>query len=85
MADVAHLTCSELVERLTEYLEGVLDSSQRADIERHIVLCGGCARYVAQMDATLRLLGLIADDEPEMDAPGAALLPAFRTWLAGRA
>ena len=84
MADVAHLTCSELVEVLTEYLEGVLDPAQRADIERHIVLCAGCARYVGQMDTTLRLLGLLVDDEPEMDPPAAWLGPLFREWQARR-
>jgi anti-sigma factor RsiW len=83
--DVEHLTCRELVEVLTEYLEGVLDPAQRADIERHIVLCGGCAHYVGQMDETLRLLGLLAGDEPEVDVPVAALLPAFREWQARRA
>ena len=82
--DVEHVTCMELVELLTEYLDGVLDPQQRADVERHIVLCGGCAHYVGQMDVTLRLLGLLADDEPEPDAPGAWLRPAFREWQARR-
>jgi anti-sigma factor RsiW len=83
MADVAHVTCRELVEVLTEYLDGVLDPAERADIERHIVLCGGCANHVGQMETTLHLLGLLAGDEPD-DAPGAGLLPAFRAWRARR-
>jgi anti-sigma factor RsiW len=82
-ADVEHLTCRELVDVLTDYLENALDPAQRAEIERHLVICRGCANYVEQMRSTLDLLGRIADDPaPVQDE---RLLAMFREWQAGRA
>jgi predicted anti-sigma-YlaC factor YlaD len=63
-AGVEHVTCQQLVDVLTDYLEGVVDPRQRADIERHLVICRGCANYVEQMRSTIDLLGRIADDGP---------------------
>jgi anti-sigma factor RsiW len=83
-ADVEHLTCKQLVDLLTDYLEGAVDAQQRADIERHIVFCRGCANYVEQMRGTIDLLARIAADEPE-DAPADDLLAVFRDWRDDRA
>jgi anti-sigma factor RsiW len=55
------MTCGELVDVVTDYLEGAVDARRRADVERHIVICRGCASYVAQMRATIDLLGRLAD------------------------
>ncbi len=82
-ADVEHLTCKEFVEVLTEYLEGALEPDERADVERHIVICRGCSNYVEQMRSTIDLLGRIAAEQPG-DAPAEALLGVFREWQAGR-
>ena len=81
---VEHVTCQHLVDVLTDYLEGVLDPQQRADIERHIVICDGCASYVEQMRSTIDLLGRIAEEDPE-DARADELLGIFRTWRDERA
>lgn len=86
--DVEHLTCKELVEVLTDYLEDALDPAERAEIERHIVICRGCSNYVEQMRSTISLLGRIgdADGVANGDAqPGEQLLAVFRAWQAGRA
>ncbi len=82
-ADVEHLTCREFVEVLTDYLEGVLEPAERADVERHLVICRGCSNYTEQMRSTLGLLQRIAD-ERAADEPAAALLAMFRTWAAER-
>ena len=82
-ADVEHLTCKEFVEVLTEYLEGALEPEERADIERHIVICRGCSNYVEQMRSTIDLLGRIAARAPA-DEPAPAALAIFREWQAGR-
>ena len=81
--DVDHVTCREFVEVLTDYLEGVLAAEERADIERHIVICRGCSNYVEQFRSTIDLLGRIAADEPD-DAQASAALAIFRDWQAGR-
>lgn len=82
--DVAHLTCREFVELLTDYLEHALEPCERADVERHLVICRGCSNYVEQMRSTIDLLGRIesgADGGPH----GEKLLSMFREWQAGRA
>lgn len=86
-ADVDHLTCKEFVELLTDYLEDALDPAERAEIERHIVICRGCSNYIEQMRSTISLLGRTADADAD-DAgaqPGEQLLAVFRAWQAGRA
>ena len=83
--DVEHLTCREFVEVLTDYLEGALAPAERAEIERHIVICRGCSNYVEQFRSTIELLGRIADTAPEPEPPAGAALAIFRTWQAGRA
>lgn len=55
------MTCHELVDVLTDYLEGALDARRRADVERHVVICRGCANYLAQIRSTIDLLGRLAD------------------------
>ncbi len=81
--DVDHVTCREFVEVLTDYLDGALDPGERAEIERHIVICRGCTNYVEQFRSTIGLLGRIADEEAG-DAPSGAALALFREWQAGR-
>jgi len=82
-ADVEHLTCKELVEVLTDYLEDALEPAERADIERHLAICHGCLNYVEQMRSTIDLLGRIPDDEGTVHSK--RLLSIFREWQAGRA
>lgn len=81
--DVDHVTCREFVERLTDYLDGVLAAEVRAELERHIVICRGCSNYVEQFRSTIGLLGRIAADEPD-PAQANAALAVFRDWQAGR-
>ena len=82
-AEVEHVTCREFVELLTDYLDGALAAEERADIERHIVICRGCSNYVEQFRTTIDLLGRVAGDEPD-EAQASAALAIFRDWQAGR-
>jgi len=81
--DVDHVTCREFVEVLTDYLEGALDAGERAEIERHIVICRGCSNYLEQMRSTIDLLGQIAAQQPG-EAPAGAALAIFREWAKGQ-
>ena len=49
------LSCRELVELVTEYLEGGMPVEERARLEAHVEVCAGCARYLEQIIATVRL------------------------------
>ncbi len=76
---VDELTCRELVEIVTEYLEGALAPEDYARFERHLGMCEGCSIYVDQMRETIRLTGMLSEDEIPEDARE-ALLNAFRGW-----
>ena len=58
------LTCQELVELVTDYLEGELSSGDRLDFERHPVWCSFCRDYLDQMRATIELTGATEDVVP---------------------
>ena len=73
------LTCQELVELVTDYLEGALPAAERARFERHLDACPGCVAYVEQFRETVRLTGALREDYL---APAArdVLLEQFRNW-----
>jgi anti-sigma factor RsiW len=77
MNDVEALSCQELVELLTDYLEGALSIAERQRVERHLASCDGCTAYVEQFRVTIRAVGrlTLADLTPAAEA---ALLQAFR-------
>ncbi|HET8653097.1 MAG TPA: zf-HC2 domain-containing protein [Gaiellaceae bacterium] len=73
------LSCQELVELVTDYLEGALPDEDRRRFEEHLATCDGCSTYVEQMRTTLRVTGELKADAltPEAEA---ALREAFREW-----
>lgn len=77
--DATELTCRELVELVTDYLEDDLPAHERARFDAHLVECEGCRRYVEQMRATVRLTRTAGPPQelpPQMDA----LRDAFRGY-----
>jgi anti-sigma factor RsiW len=75
----APLTCRELVELVTDYLEDVLSPAERERFEQHLAICPGCVRYVEQLRETIRMTGGLRDE----DLPAQArdeLLAQFRDW-----
>ena len=76
------LTCQELVELVTEYLEGALSPEEQQRFEAHLALCAPCATYLAQMRQTIALAGQLHEDDI---APRSKeqLLDLFRRWKAG--
>jgi anti-sigma factor RsiW len=76
------LTCQELTEVLTNYLEGTMALEDRAALEAHLALCEGCATYVEQMRQVIRTVHELRPDDVEATAPD-DLLEAFRAWKRG--
>jgi anti-sigma factor (TIGR02949 family) len=72
------MTCQEVVELVTAYLEGALSPEQAAQFEQHVDSCDGCERYVDQMRTTIATVGRIEDTDvpPELRD---RLLVAFRS------
>ena len=81
--NIEHVTCHELVETLTDYLEDAVEPAVRVEIERHIVVCRDCSHYVDQMRSTIDLLGRLAAEQPA-GVQTEQLLGMFREWRAGR-
>lgn len=75
------LACVELVEVVTDYLEGAMPAPERRRFEAHLVTCPYCIEYVEQMRAVGGALGGLADDSIAPQTRD-ALLAAFRDWRA---
>jgi len=73
------MSCKELVELVTEYLEGALPPRERARFEEHLSICAGCQTYLEQMRHTPRTLGQLTEESISSEARD-ALLQAFRNW-----
>jgi anti-sigma factor RsiW len=78
------LTCRELVELVTEYLDGTLSRRDRARFEAHIAACANCTEYVEQFRETIRLTGSLTESDVRPEA-AAALLAQFSEWKRDRA
>jgi anti-sigma factor RsiW len=82
--DVEALSCQELVELVTEYLEGALSSADLRRFEEHIGGCDGCTEYLAQFRRTIQLTGTLTPDDLTAEAES-ALLDVYRSWNATQA
>ena len=73
------MACRELVEIVTDYLEGRLPPQDRLRFEEHLLVCPGCTNYLEQMRETIRLTGTLTEDDLAPETRD-RLLEAFRTW-----
>jgi anti-sigma factor RsiW len=73
------MSCRELVDVVTEYLEGTLPGEDRVRFEAHLETCPWCVNYLDQMRQTIQALGRLPE---ESLSPRARrdLLAAFRGW-----
>jgi anti-sigma factor RsiW len=76
------LACRELVELVTEYLDGSLSRRDRARFDAHIAGCPNCTAYLEQFRETVRLTGTLRVEDVE-PAAREDLLEAFRGWKDG--
>jgi anti-sigma factor RsiW len=75
------LTCKELVELVTEYLEGKLSLDDHRRFSEHLVLCDGCQVYVQEMRVMIATLGRLTEQSIST-GPREKLLHVFRRWKA---
>lgn len=73
------MSCSELVELVTDYLEGVLPTPELVRFEEHVAACPPCRTYLVQMRQTVATLGRLTEDHVAPEARE-TLLDAFRSW-----
>jgi anti-sigma factor RsiW len=79
MTDVVELSCQELVELVTDYLERALEPAALRRFEQHVSGCGNCTRYLAQMRQTIEVTGALSPEDITPEAER-ALLAVFSGW-----
>jgi anti-sigma factor RsiW len=75
------LVCQQVVEMVTDYLEGALAPADRKRFDRHLASCPHCTVYLAQMRETIRLAGRLTPEDlspPMRDA----FTDLYRSWRA---
>ncbi|MBO0693699.1 MAG: zf-HC2 domain-containing protein [Acidimicrobiaceae bacterium] len=60
------MSCREVVEQVTDYLEGSLSRRARRRFEAHLAHCLQCPEYVEQIRAVIRAAG---QPDPRAPAP----------------
>jgi anti-sigma factor RsiW len=82
MIDTEAFSCQELVELVTDYLEGALSPGDLRRFEVHISGCDACTEYLRQLRETIRIVGTITPNDltPEAESE---LLAVFARWNAG--
>jgi hypothetical protein len=73
------LTCREVVELVTDYLESSLLPEEEARFEGHVASCPGCTAYVAQIRQTIDRLHMLTA-EPVFPETREELLRKFQEW-----
>jgi anti-sigma factor RsiW len=73
------LVCQQIVELVTDYLEGALSRADRRRFERHLKVCPNCTNYLAQMRITIAATGELRPEDlsPEAEREFTEL---FRRW-----
>jgi anti-sigma factor RsiW len=80
MAESAdHLSCREVVELVTDHLDGALSAEEVALLEQHLNFCEGCVWYVEQIKTTVDALGEIREEDVPPEAKD-RLMTVFRDW-----
>ncbi len=73
------LVCQQVVELVTDYLEGALSRSDRRRFERHLRGCPNCTNYLAQMRMTIAATGTVRPDDLSPQARR-ELTSLFHRW-----
>jgi anti-sigma factor RsiW len=73
------MDCNELVEVITDYIEGDLPAEDVTIFEKHLAECPGCQTYLEQMRRVIRAAGKL--EEQHIPSQGKEeLLKVFRDW-----
>ncbi|TCC18746.1 anti-sigma factor family protein [Kribbella speibonae] len=73
------MTCAEVVELVTAYLDGTLDPETEQRFVEHLALCDGCEIYVEQIRRTAAEVGRVEPEDLAAETRD-RLLAAFRSF-----
>ena len=76
------LSCKEVVAIVNDYLDGAMSPHDRERFDEHVSNCDGCTNYLDQMRETIRLTGMLSEDQVPV-AQRERLRQAFRDWKSG--
>ena len=79
---ISGYSCREVVELVTEYLDGALTPEERTAVEVHLHYCAGCATFLDQIRAAAALSRGLAEEQIPDDVKD-ALLEVFHDWRRG--
>ena len=79
MIDREAPACRDVVQVLSDYLDGALDDDTTQVVETHLAACEGCDRALAQLRETVRVTGMLREEQLT-DEQRETLLEAFRGW-----
>ena len=82
MMSIPEMPCQELVEVITDYLEGSLPEPNRTRFEEHLGVCPGCRAYLEQMRQTMAMTGSVSEASLE-PVEQAQLQTLYREWKGG--
>jgi anti-sigma factor RsiW len=73
------VSCKEIVQIVSDYVEGVLPPAEREAVELHLNLCDGCTDYLLQLRLAIALTGELPADAlpPQLEEE---LCQAFREF-----
>ena len=74
-----HVSCQEVVELVTDYLEQALPPEEASLFEQHINFCDGCEWYLDEMRATIATVGRVREEDVPAETRD-RLMAAFREW-----
>ena len=83
-ATLPEMPCQDLVEVITDYLEGELPERDRTRFEEHLALCGKCEEYLEQFRRTIAAVGGLRETDLDPDVRQ-GLMEAFRGWAGSSA
>ncbi|MFP3963080.1 zf-HC2 domain-containing protein [Actinomadura fulvescens] len=73
------MTCRELVELITAYLDGTLDPDTERRFTAHLAMCDGCVNYLEQIRQAVEAVGALPVERLS-DESRDGLMKMFRDW-----
>ncbi len=78
------ITCRELVELVSDYIDDALSPYDQERFEAHLEECEPCVTYIEQVRRTIEATGQVTEESLQPPARE-AMLKTFRTWKRDRA
>lgn len=77
---MSELSCQEIVELVTEYIDDAMPPAEHERFARHLSYCPGCVNYVEQIRETIRATGEVPREETLPAELRTGLLAQFKDW-----